>query len=52
MWSDLLLEYVPGLKPSRCIELFAREIMAGWVAWGNEPLYFQDSKYFVKKMDQ
>lgn len=52
MWSDLLLEYVPGLKPSRCIELFAREIMAGWVAWGNEPLYFQDSKYFAKKMDQ
>lgn len=50
--GDLLLEYVPGLKPSRCIELFAREIMAGWVAWGNEPLYFQDSKYFVKKMDQ
>ncbi|KAL5185679.1 Methyltransferase-like protein 2 [Glycine soja] len=50
--ADLLLEYVPGFKPSRCIELFAREIMAGWVAWGNEPLYFQDSKYFVKKMDQ
>ncbi|KAK7383061.1 hypothetical protein VNO78_28727 [Psophocarpus tetragonolobus] len=49
--ADLLLEYVPGLKPPRCIELFAREIMAGWVAWGNEPLYFQDSKYFVKKMD-
>ncbi|KAG4931694.1 hypothetical protein JHK82_048805 [Glycine max] len=50
--ADLLLGYVPGFKPSRCIELFAREIMAGWVAWGNEPLYFQDSKYFVKKMDQ
>uniref|UniRef100_A0A0R0FIA9 Uncharacterized protein n=1 Tax=Glycine max TaxID=3847 RepID=A0A0R0FIA9_SOYBN len=50
--ADLLLEYVPGFKPSRCIELFAREIMAGWVAWGNEPLYFQDSKYFVKKIDQ
>ncbi|RDX75858.1 Methyltransferase-like protein 2, partial [Mucuna pruriens] len=50
--ADLLLEHVPGLKPPRCIELFAREIMTGWVAWGNEPLYFQDSKYFVKKMDQ
>ncbi|TKY57743.1 Methyltransferase protein 2 [Spatholobus suberectus] len=50
--ADLLLEHVPGLKPPRCIELFAREIIAGWVAWGNEPLYFQDSKYFVRKMDQ
>ncbi|ESW32777.1 hypothetical protein PHAVU_001G016200 [Phaseolus vulgaris] len=47
--ADLLVEHVPGLKPPRCIELFAREILAGWVAWGNEPLYFQDSKYFVKK---
>ncbi|XP_017426364.1 methyltransferase-like protein 2 isoform X2 [Vigna angularis] len=50
--ADLLLEHVPGLKPPRCIELFAREILAGWVAWGNEPLYFQDSKHFVKKMVQ
>ncbi|KAL2318689.1 hypothetical protein Fmac_032565 [Flemingia macrophylla] len=50
--ADLLLEYLPGIKPPRCIELFAREVMAGCVAWGNEPLYFQDPKYFVKKMDQ
>ncbi|XP_027332132.1 methyltransferase-like protein 2 isoform X2 [Abrus precatorius] len=50
--ADLLLEYIPGLKPPRCIELFAREIMAGWVAWGNEPLCFQDSRYFVKVMDK
>ncbi|CAJ1972845.1 unnamed protein product [Sphenostylis stenocarpa] len=50
--ADLLVEHVPGLKPPRCIDLFAREILAGWVAWGNEPLYFQDSKYFVKKIDQ
>ncbi|XP_021896504.1 methyltransferase-like protein 2 isoform X2 [Carica papaya] len=47
--GELLLEYVPGPKPARCIELFAREIMAGWTSWGNEPLRFQDSRYFLTK---
>ncbi|KAF7817557.1 Methyltransferase-like protein 2 [Senna tora] len=47
--ADLLMEYVPGVKPARCIELFAREMMAGWVAWGNEPLHFQDSRFFLKR---
>ena len=41
------MEYVPELKPARCIELFAREMMAGWISWGNEPLHFQDSRYFT-----
>ena len=26
--------------------------IAGWVAWGNEPFYFQDLKYCVKKLDK
>ncbi|KAI4354889.1 hypothetical protein L6164_003714 [Bauhinia variegata] len=47
--ADLLLDYVPGFKPARCVELFAREMMAGWVAWGNEPLHFQDCRYFVER---
>lgn len=47
--GELLKEYVPGPKPSRCIELFAREMIAGWTSWGNEPLHFQDSRYFLKK---
>ncbi|KAF3446279.1 hypothetical protein FNV43_RR11458 [Rhamnella rubrinervis] len=45
--GGLLLEYVSGLNPTRCIELFAREVMAGWVSWGNEPLHFQESRYFL-----
>ncbi|XP_031407088.1 methyltransferase-like protein 2 [Punica granatum] len=45
--EDLVLELVPGLKPPRCIELFAREMRAGWLSWGNEPLYFQESRYFM-----
>ncbi|KAK8601252.1 hypothetical protein V6N13_059025 [Hibiscus sabdariffa] len=44
--GELLLEHAPGVKPARCIELFAREMLAGWVSWGNEPLHFQDSRYF------
>ncbi|KAA3476391.1 methyltransferase-like protein 2 [Gossypium australe] len=44
--GELLLEHVPGVKPARCIELFAREMLGGWVSWGNEPLHFQDSRYF------
>ncbi|KAL7081579.1 hypothetical protein ACP275_14G048800 [Erythranthe tilingii] len=46
--GELLLEYAPGLKPARCIELFSREMMAGWTSWGNEPLHFQDSRYFLE----
>ncbi|GAV59629.1 MT-A70 domain-containing protein [Cephalotus follicularis] len=45
--GELLLESVPGLNPDRCIELFAREMMAGWHSWGNEPLHFQHSRFFL-----
>lgn len=51
LWSDLLMDYVPGVKPSRCIELFAREMISGWVSWGNEPLHFQDCRFFSQKME-
>ncbi|XAR61798.1 mRNA (2'-O-methyladenosine-N(6)-)-methyltransferase [Bertholletia excelsa] len=47
--GELLLEYVPGFKPARCIELFAREMIAGWTSWGNEPLHFQESGYFIRR---
>ncbi|KAM0937711.1 hypothetical protein DsansV1_C24g0182121 [Dioscorea sansibarensis] len=46
--AGLLSDYVPGPKPARCIDLFARELVAGWTSWGNEPLHFQDSKYFMR----
>uniref|UniRef100_A0A0E0CWQ6 Methyltransferase n=1 Tax=Oryza meridionalis TaxID=40149 RepID=A0A0E0CWQ6_9ORYZ len=41
--KELLSEYIPGPKPARCIELFARELVSGWTSWGNEPLRFQDA---------
>ncbi|KAL9265364.1 Methyltransferase-like protein, partial [Drosera capensis] len=47
--GELLLEYAPGPRPARCIELFARDMMAGWIAWGNEPLRFQQTQYFLKE---
>ncbi|XP_055834477.1 methyltransferase-like protein 2 isoform X2 [Solanum dulcamara] len=40
---------IGGSMPARCVELFAREMIAGWTSWGNEPLHFQDSRYFVSK---
>ncbi|XP_052190704.1 methyltransferase-like protein 2 isoform X2 [Diospyros lotus] len=49
--GELLLDYVPGFSPARCIELFAREMIAGWTSWGNEPLHFQESRYFVRRTD-
>ncbi|KMT04713.1 hypothetical protein BVRB_7g168950 isoform A [Beta vulgaris subsp. vulgaris] len=48
--EELLLEYVPGSKPARCLELFAREMMGGWTSWGNEPLHFQEKRYFSRKI--
>ncbi|KAK1435419.1 hypothetical protein QVD17_01182 [Tagetes erecta] len=47
--GEILRENIPGLEPSRCLELFARELIGGWTSWGNEPLRFQDSRYFSKK---
>ncbi|KAK6239259.1 hypothetical protein QUC31_004728 [Theobroma cacao] len=47
--GELLLGHVPGVKPARCIELFAREMVGGWASWGNEPLHFQDSRYFQRE---
>ncbi|GER42646.1 methyltransferase MT-A70 family protein, partial [Striga asiatica] len=49
--GEFLLEHVLGFKPARCIELFSREMMPGWTSWGNEPLHFQDSKYFLQATD-
>ncbi|KAG8389971.1 hypothetical protein BUALT_Bualt01G0034900 [Buddleja alternifolia] len=49
--GELLLDYVPGFKPARCIELFSREMIAGWTSWGNEPLRFQDLKYFLRSKE-
>ncbi|CAN6448024.1 unnamed protein product [Victoria cruziana] len=45
--GKLLLNYAPGPRPAKCLELFARELKAGWTSWGNEPLHFQDSRYFL-----
>ncbi|XP_042375497.1 methyltransferase-like protein 2 isoform X1 [Zingiber officinale] len=47
--GELLIDLIPGPRPSKCIELFARELVAGWTSWGNEPLHFQDSTYFMEK---
>ncbi|KAI3960734.1 hypothetical protein MKW92_040232 [Papaver armeniacum] len=47
--GKLLMDYLPGTRPARCIELFAREMFAGWTSWGNEPLLFQELSYFVNK---
>ncbi|KAL4566324.1 hypothetical protein LXL04_030438 [Taraxacum kok-saghyz] len=46
--GEMLREYVCGLEPARCLELFARELLAGWTSWGNECIRFQDCKYFYK----
>ncbi|CAA6667422.1 unnamed protein product [Spirodela intermedia] len=46
--GKLLSEYVPGPRPGKFVELFARELQSGWTCWGNEPLCFQDARYFVK----
>ncbi|XP_050214869.1 methyltransferase-like protein 2 isoform X2 [Mercurialis annua] len=47
--GELLLEHVPGPKPARCLELFAREMMGGWTSWGNEPVHFQNLRYFKER---
>lgn len=44
-WAQRALEpYLP--QGAHCLEMFAREATAGWTAWGNEVLKFQQRKYF------
>lgn len=47
--AALLSAYIPGQRPQKGLELFARELTDGWTSWGNEPLRFQHLKYFLKK---
>ncbi|KAJ3673988.1 hypothetical protein LUZ60_005980 [Juncus effusus] len=47
--AKILEQYIPGKNPIKCVELFARELIAGWTSWGNEPLHFHDSLYFLRK---
>ncbi|KAF1001501.1 hypothetical protein AG4045_004017 [Apium graveolens] len=42
------MDYAPGLEPRR-LELFSREMLAGWTSWGNEPLHFQASIWKYEK---
>lgn len=34
---------------ANCLELFARNLNAGWTSWGNEVLKFQNEAYFMKR---
>ncbi|CAK9876752.1 unnamed protein product [Sphagnum jensenii] len=47
--GPLLSGFLPGPKKVKGIELFARELTAGWTSWGNEPLRFQHLPYFRRK---
>ncbi|CCU74347.1 unnamed protein product [Blumeria hordei] len=44
-----ILEKSFGLKPGEYngLEIFARNLSAGWWGWGNDILKFQDEKYWV-----
>ncbi|RKP26697.1 MT-A70-domain-containing protein [Syncephalis pseudoplumigaleata] len=45
---ELLKDYLPAADgPPQCLELFARSLTPGWTSWGNEPLKFQSTDYFV-----
>ncbi|XP_078442849.1 methyltransferase MT-A70 family protein isoform X2 [Wolffia australiana] len=44
--GDVLSKFVP--RPGKSLELFARELRSDWTSWGNEPLRFQDSSFFLK----
>ncbi|MEW5311052.1 MAG: hypothetical protein WDW38_002798 [Sanguina aurantia] len=43
-WAPLPLR--ARVEPLPCLELFAREMQAGWTSWGNEVLRFQDAHLF------
>lgn len=42
--AQLLQPYL--LAKASCLEMFARELTAGWTSWGNQVLHFQQEKFF------
>ncbi|KAJ1190950.1 hypothetical protein NDU88_000268 [Pleurodeles waltl] len=47
--AEVLTDYIkPGAE---CLELFARNLQAGWTSWGNEVLKFQHIDYFCPLED-
>lgn len=48
--TAILSKYIPGQKEGvKGLELFARELNAGWTSWGNESLRFQHVNYFRER---
>ena len=39
--------FILPTSPCLCLQLFARELFAGWTSWGNEPLHFQEARLFT-----
>ncbi|KAL2498351.1 Methyltransferase-like protein 2 [Abeliophyllum distichum] len=44
--GELLLEYVPGFRPARSIELFSREMIADWTSW-DEALALRSTSMYL-----
>ncbi|XP_002127115.2 N(6)-adenine-specific methyltransferase METTL4 [Ciona intestinalis] len=44
--SEILHRYTDLQENSKCLEMFARNLMPGWTSWGNEVLKFQNVSYF------
>ncbi|KAJ3162860.1 Methyltransferase-like protein 4 [Geranomyces michiganensis] len=47
--EDLFAPFLP--HNPRKLELFARSVLRGWTAWGNEPLKFNDRGFLTKGPD-
>lgn len=45
------VDFVPDLKDYEALEIFARNMTAGWWAWGNEVIEFQKKEYWVSQLD-
>ncbi|KAL3160646.1 hypothetical protein ABBQ32_010569 [Trebouxia sp. C0010 RCD-2024] len=41
--AQLLQPYLP--EKASCLEMFARELTAGWTSWGNQVLHFQQGMF-------
>ncbi len=46
--TEVGMEQRPPQISAVPMQLFARELAAGWTSWGNEPLHFQDAALFMR----
>jgi N6-adenosine-specific RNA methylase IME4 len=46
--KELFADFMPDVENCSVLEVFARCVVSGWMAWGNEVLKYNEDMYWAK----